>query len=74
MKNVSVSSSSYQYHSYLVRLWQDGEGMPWVVSIKHVATGEKMFFDGLECFFAFLRTQTETTVDHNPLFSQKADK
>ncbi len=64
------SGSSYQYQSYLVRLWQDGEDVSWRISVSDVATGEKRFFDGLEPFFVYLQAQTKTAVHHNPSFSQ----
>ena len=64
MENTTHSRNSYQYQSFLVRLWQDDRDAPWRVSVKHVATGKLRLFDSLESFFIYLQTQTETAVDH----------
>lgn len=45
---------STSYHSFLVRLWQDGAAEPWRASAHCVQTGETHRFATVEALFAFL--------------------
>jgi hypothetical protein len=47
-----------RYHSYLVRLWQDGPHAAWRASLHCVQTHESLHFADLEQLFAFLAMQT----------------
>lgn len=68
MKKTMPKQDSFQYQSFLIRLWQDDADAPWRISAKHVATGEQKVFNSLERFFVYLQAQTETAVERNPLF------
>jgi hypothetical protein len=46
------------YHSYLVRIWRDGNGTPWRASLQDAATGERRGFPDLPSLFAYLQAQT----------------
>lgn len=50
-----------RYLSYLLRLWQtgDGEEQVWRVSLESPGTGERQGFASPEDLFDFLRAQTE---------------
>jgi len=61
MNHPDPPNATYQYQSFLVRLWQDGEGTAWRGSTTYVATGEELFFDTLEHLFVYLQTQTKTS-------------
>ncbi len=75
MKKPTANKDTYQYQSFLVRLWQDDEEAPWRVSAQHVATGKQQFFNSLESLFVYLQAQTETAIDrHNPLFQNLLDE
>ena len=74
MNQTRSTTSTYQYQSFLIRLWQDSEDAPWRVSTTHVTTGEQLFFDNLESLFIYLSRQTKTAVlpkrntTHNRIF------
>ncbi|MFZ1769336.1 MAG: hypothetical protein WAU00_09075 [Caldilinea sp.] len=53
-----MHEATAKYHSYLLRLWQEGERRLWHVSIHCVQSGEIVHFADLEAFVAFLRAQT----------------
>jgi hypothetical protein len=59
MNHLSPPNATHQYQSFLIRLWQDGEGTAWRGSAKHVATGHLYFFNSLEHLFVYLQTQTK---------------
>lgn len=67
MNHPAPPNTAYQYQSFLIRLWQDGEESPWRGSAKHVATGEQLFFDNLDSLFVYLSRRTETAVNSNPI-------
>lgn len=48
------------YYSYLLRMWQAGEGpgCTWCVSLEQPGTGERQGFATLDHLFAFLQEQT----------------
>lgn len=48
---------SYQYQSYLIRLWQDGKDAPWRASAKDVVTGQQHLFVSPEQLFSYLHKQ-----------------
>lgn len=50
-------SSNPNYHSYLLRLWRDGEHHPWRASLQVTLTGEKLTFSDLYSLFAYLAVQ-----------------
>ncbi len=52
------------YHSYLLRLWQDGPQGPWRASLCDVATSEWINFAEIASLLTYLRIQTE--VDRPP--------
>jgi hypothetical protein len=49
------------YLSYLLRLWQAGEGPAavWRASVQEVTTGERQAFRDLDHLLAYLREQTQ---------------
>lgn len=46
------------YHSYLLRLWRDGDGAPWRAMVQETLTGQRTSFDGLAALVAFLAAET----------------
>ena len=62
MNHPAPLNTTHQYQSFLVRLWQDGEGTDWRGLITYVATGEELFFNNLDSLFVYLRGRTETAV------------
>jgi aminoglycoside phosphotransferase (APT) family kinase protein len=44
--------------AYLLRLWREGEDMPWRASLLVTETGARRAFGSLESLFAFLRALT----------------
>jgi hypothetical protein len=57
--NHSIMTVYTEYHSYLLRLWQETPHAPWRASLQNAATGERRGFSDLESLFTFLRTQTD---------------
>ena len=47
------------YCSYLVRLWQDDDHVPWRASAQSVQTNETIHFKDLESLYTFLSQQTD---------------
>ena len=47
------------YCSYLIRLWQDDDHLPWRASAQSVQTGTIQWFPDLESLFVFLAEQAE---------------
>jgi len=58
--NHSILTVYTEYHSYLLRLWQETPHAPWRASLQNAATGERRGFSDLESLFTFLRIQTDT--------------
>jgi hypothetical protein len=56
-------ADTYQYRSYLIRLWQDGENAPWRASAKDVVTGQQHLFVSPEQLFSYLHKQTQQQGD-----------
>jgi hypothetical protein len=57
--NYSIMTVYTDYHSYLLRLWQETPHAAWRASLQNAATGERRGFSDLESLFTFLRTQTD---------------
>jgi hypothetical protein len=57
--NHSTMTVYTEYHSYLLRLWQETPYAPWRASLQNASTGERRGFSDLESLFTFLRTQTD---------------
>lgn len=53
-----MHESTTKYHSYLLRLWQDGPHALWHVSVQSVQSREIVHFADLEDLSAFLWAQT----------------
>ena len=51
------------YHAGLLRLWREGEGGAWRVSLQPIDGGERIGFAELEQLFAYLRRLTGDTPD-----------
>jgi hypothetical protein len=49
---------STHYHSYLLRLWRDGEQRPWRASLHCPSTGTLHHFAKMAYLIAFLEAQT----------------
>lgn len=47
-----------QYHSFVMRLWQETEGSPWRASLHSVTENRIHHFPNLEAAFMFLVNQT----------------
>lgn len=58
LNHLTPPKAEQYYHSYLVRVWQDGPQTPWRVLAQSIQSGETIHFADLEGFFAFLRAQT----------------
>ena len=56
-------ADTYQYQSYLIRLWQDGKDAPWRASAKDARTGQQYLFDSPEHLFSYLHKQTQKQGD-----------
>ncbi len=59
MKN----SQQTDYHAYLLRLWREGQQMPWRAMVEDPHTGQKQNFASLSRLFAFLETQIDPSVE-----------
>ena len=56
------------YHSYLLRLWREGEDkMGWRASLHDPRTGERLGFASLDELFGYLRKETGTGRSQNGL-------
>ncbi|MFN8496887.1 MAG: hypothetical protein U0641_03460 [Anaerolineae bacterium] len=55
--------SPARYHSFLVRLWQDGAGGPWRASAHCVQTGDTLRFASVEAMFAYLAERLGVPLD-----------
>lgn len=42
------------YLSFMLRMWQDAEGLPWHASLEHPQTGEQMLFATVDELFTYL--------------------
>jgi len=51
------------YHAGLLRLWREGAGGTWRVSLQDAESGERIGFADLERLFAYLRRLTDDTPD-----------
>jgi hypothetical protein len=53
------------YYSYLLRIWQTGEGpgCTWCASLEQPGTGRQVGFATLDHLFAFLKEQTSPRAD-----------
>lgn len=58
LNRLTPPKAEQHYHSYLVRVWQEGSQTPWRVLAQSIQSGETIHFTDLEGFFAFLRAQT----------------
>lgn len=45
---------SRDYRAFLLRLWREGEGLPWRATLEDPHTGERFNFATLERLFEFL--------------------
>jgi hypothetical protein len=52
-----------EYQAYMLRLWREGDDLPWRASLQNPHTGEQHSFASLERLFTYLKSQTE----HPPL-------
>lgn len=48
----------YAYRAYVLRLWQDGAGMPWRASLEAVKDGTRQNFADVDRLIHFLQTST----------------
>ncbi|MCP5098082.1 MAG: hypothetical protein GY943_21250 [Chloroflexi bacterium] len=48
-----------EYLAYMLRLWREGDELPWRASIQNPHTGEQQSFASLERLFTYLKTQTD---------------
>lgn len=55
-----------KYTAYLLRLWQDREGIPWRATIENPRTHERSSFATLPDLIAFLEAETGETVEDRP--------
>jgi hypothetical protein len=51
------------YHAGLLRLWREGAGGVWRVSLQPIGSAERLGFADLEQLFAYLRRLTDDTPD-----------
>ncbi len=51
------------YHAGLLRLWREGAGGTWRVSLQPIGGGERIGFADLDHLFAYLRRLTGDTPD-----------
>ena len=51
-----AEASSYEYHSYLLRLWR--RGATWQVILESIASGERLVFADLDGLVEFLAGET----------------
>jgi len=72
---VNISQKQSSYHSYLLRLWQVGKGLPpeeaWRASLENPHTGEILKFSSLERLFEFLADQCRNDVPLQGMPSEK---
>jgi hypothetical protein len=54
------------YHAYLLRLWRDGDKMPWRATLENPHSGERRGFASLAHLFAYLETHTHSLVESPP--------
>lgn len=47
-------------HSFLVRLWHDGDNETWRATVLTATTGERRHFADVEHLLSFLRSHTES--------------
>lgn len=46
------------YQAYMLRLWHEGDDLPWRASLQNPHTGEQQHFAALTQLFAYLEQQT----------------
>ena len=54
-----LDSQSYEYHSYLLRLWREGAQGSWRGSLQDTATGQISYFASVESLYSFLMASIE---------------
>ena len=47
------------YHSYLLRIWNEGYDLDWRASLQDIANGETRHFASMTSLLEFLQRQTE---------------
>jgi hypothetical protein len=65
MSKFEPEKITQQYHSFLVRLWQDSPGAPWRASAKNVLTGEERRFATMESLFVFLQSEAAVSATND---------
>jgi len=43
-----MPKNSFEYHSFLLRLWRDDQSSPWRISLQNTTTGERKGFTSLD--------------------------
>lgn len=43
-----MPKNSFEYHSFLLRLWRDDQSSPWRISLQNTSTGERKGFTSLD--------------------------
>ncbi|MBI5566133.1 MAG: hypothetical protein HY870_14650 [Chloroflexi bacterium] len=65
---------SLNYFSYLLRLWREGDAVPWRASLEDPHTGQRRNFARLQDLFKVLEEETQVDTETSRQVDKEAGK